>query len=108
MRISAASLRILAGWADTFAGRAPIGRWQGGEADAAGVIQMPWYEYSDEIDRFVTEMYEAKLVRSVDWMEWAGTPEAQRLISDPAEIAARHARRPHLPADHDHPRRALQ
>lgn len=87
MRISAASLRILAGWADVFARRGPIGRWQGGEADAAGVIQMPWYEYSDEINRFVAEMSEAKLVRSVDWMQWARTPEAQRLISDPAEIA---------------------
>lgn len=88
MRISAASLRILAGWTDTFAGRGPIGRWQGGEPDAAGVIQMPWYEYSDEIDRFVTAMYKAKLVRPVDWMRWAGTPEAQRLIADPAEVAS--------------------
>lgn len=48
---------------------------------------MPWYEYSDEIERFISEMYAAELVRSVDWMQWAGTPEAQRLIADPAEIA---------------------
>ncbi len=88
MRISAASLRILAGWADTFARPGPIGRWQGGERNAAGVIQMPWYEYSEELERFVTAMYKAKLVRPVDWMRWAGTPEAQRLMLDPAEVAS--------------------
>ena len=32
-------------------------------------------------------MYKAELVRPVDWMAWAGTPDAQRLITDPAEIA---------------------
>jgi hypothetical protein len=32
-------------------------------------------------------MYAAKLVRPVDWMRWAGTPEAQRLISDPTTVA---------------------
>ena len=39
MRIPKASLRILAGYAETFADHGHIGRWQGGEADAAGVIQ---------------------------------------------------------------------
>jgi hypothetical protein len=87
VKVSAASLRVLAGWADAFAAGPSIGRWQGGEADAAGVIQMPWYEYSDEINRFESEMYRARLVRPVDWVAWAGTPEAQRLIADPAEIA---------------------
>ena len=87
MRISAASLRVLAGYADTFAPHGPIGRWQGGKKDASGVIQMPWYEYSDEVDHFVSEMYAARLVRSIDWMRWAGTPEAQRLIADPTAIA---------------------
>ena len=87
MRIPKASLRILAGYAGAFAPHGPIGRWRGGEADARGVVQMPWYEYSAEIDRFTSDMYTAKLVRSIDWMRWAGTPEAQRLISDPTSIA---------------------
>ena len=87
MNVPAASLRVLAGWADTFGAGPSIGRWQGGEADASGVIQMPWYEYSDEIDRFVSDMYRVKLVRPVDWTAWSGTPGAQRLIGDPAEIA---------------------
>lgn len=88
MTIPDASLRLLAGWAETFARRGPIGRWQGGERDAAGVIQMPWYEYTDEMDRFVSEMYTAKLVQPVDWTRWQGTPEARRLIDDPAAIGA--------------------
>ncbi len=87
MRISKPSLRILAGYADAFASHGPIGAWRGGEANAAGVIQMPWYEYQPEIDRFVVDMYAAKLVRPVDWMRWAGTPEARDLISDPTTIA---------------------
>lgn len=88
MRISRASLRILAGYAETFAPHGSIGRWQGGEANAAGAIQMPWYEYQPEVDRFVQDMYAAKLVRPVDWMRWVGTPEAQRLMADAATIAS--------------------
>jgi hypothetical protein len=87
VRIPKSSLRVLAAYEEAFTPHGPIGRWQGGEADAAGVIQMPWYEYQPEIDRFVAEMYAAKLVRPVDWMRWAGTPEAQRLISDPTTVA---------------------
>jgi hypothetical protein len=87
VRISKTSLRVLADYAGAFAPDRPIGRWQGGEADAAGVIQMPWYEYQPVVDRFVADMYAVKLVRPVDWMSWAGTPAAQSLISDPAAIA---------------------
>ena len=88
MRISRASLRALAGYAETFTPHGPIGQWQGGEQNAAGVIQMPWYEYPPEVERFEADMYAAKLVRPVDWMRWAGTPEAQQLIEDPAAIAS--------------------
>jgi hypothetical protein len=68
VRISKAGLGVLASYADAFEPHGPIGRWQGGEADAAGVIQMPWYEYQPEVDRFVQDMYAAKLVdRSIGW-----------------------------------------
>lgn len=87
MRISRKSLQVLAGYAETFAPHGPIGRWQGGEKNGAGAIQMPWYEYQPEVERFEKDMYTANLVRPVDWMQWAGTPEAQHLISDPAAIA---------------------
>lgn len=87
MRVSRASLEVLAGYVPTFIAHGPIGRWQGGAADASGVIQMPWYEYSQEVERFTADMAAAELVRPVDWMRWAGTPAAQRLIADPAAIA---------------------
>ena len=87
MNVSEESLRVLASWADAFAGGLPTGRWQGGDADAAGTIQMPWYEYSDPIERFVADMSRAELVRPVDWMAWMATPRAQRLVRDPADIA---------------------
>ena len=74
VRISKASLRVLAGYAETFEWPGPIGRLQGGETDAAGVIHLGWYESEPEVDRFVEDMYAAKLVRPVDWMRWAGTP----------------------------------
>jgi hypothetical protein len=94
MPIPDASLRVLAAWADAFETGLPTGEWRGGEADAAGVIQMPWFEASDEIDRFTREMAGAGLVQSVPWMDWAQTEEAQRFIRDPGEIA--HATRDDL------------
>ncbi len=85
--IPAASLRVLAAWADTFAAPTPTGRWLGGEPGPDGTIGMPRYEGSAEIRRFVAEMTGTGLVRPIDWMAWAATPGAQRLIRDPAEIA---------------------
>jgi hypothetical protein len=87
MRISREGLGILAGYVEMFTPHGSIGRWRGGEADEAGVIQMPWYEYQPEIGRFAADMYAAGIARSIDWMRWAGTPEARRLISDPTAIA---------------------
>jgi Family of unknown function (DUF6508) len=87
VRISRKSLQVFAGYAETFAPHGPIGRWQGGEMNAAGAIQMPWYEYQPEVERFEKEMYAAKLVRPVNWMQWVGTAEAQHLICHPAAIA---------------------
>ena len=87
MKIPKASLQILAGYAETFEPHRSIGRLHDGETDATGLIHLGWYEYEPEVDRFEADMYAAKLVRPVDWMRWAGTPEAQRLIADPAAIA---------------------
>jgi Family of unknown function (DUF6508) len=87
VRISRASLQTLAGYAEAFAPHRSIGRLHDGETDATGVIHLGWYEYEPEVERFEADMYAAKLVRPVDWMQWAGTPEAQQLIADPAAIA---------------------
>jgi hypothetical protein len=87
VRISRASLQVLAGYAETFEPHRSIGRLHDGETDATGVIHLGWYEYEPEVERFEADMYAAKLVRPVDWMHWAGTREAQQLISDPTAIA---------------------
>jgi len=87
MTVPDESLRVLAGWADAFEMGVPVGQWRGGEAGPDGVIQMPWFELSDDLERFTREMSEYGFVRPVPWMGWAGTPEAQRLIQDPASIA---------------------
>jgi Family of unknown function (DUF6508) len=89
VRISRASLRILAGYAEAFAPNGAMGRRRGGEAERVGdEVQMPWYEYPAEVSRFVADMEAAKIVRQIDWTRWAGTPEGQRLISDPSAIAS--------------------
>lgn len=82
-----ASLEVLAGWADAFARGVSAGEWRGGERDAAGVITMPWFELSTEMQRFVADITGAGLVRPLDWMAWADTSDAQRLITDPEAIA---------------------
>jgi hypothetical protein len=86
-RVTDAGLRILASWFGFFASDADIGRWRGGEAGPGGVIQMPWFESSDEIQRFTGEMSEAGFVQPVPWMDWAQTPGALQLIQDPTAIA---------------------
>lgn len=85
--ITDANLRVLARWAEPFAAGGPVGRWRGGEAGADGVIQMPWFERSPEMERFTHEMAEAGFVRAVPWMDWAQTPPARRFIEDPASIS---------------------
>jgi len=84
--ISNEGLRVLAAYDGLFTGHEPIGRWQGGERDASGAMSMPWYEYSDEVNRFRRDMAVAGFVQPVDWMSWAATPEGLRLVRDPSAI----------------------
>jgi Family of unknown function (DUF6508) len=65
-----------------------VGRWGGGDRHADGVIQMPYYEPSDEMARFTREMAALGWVRVFDWMAWSATPRGQRLITDPSAIGA--------------------
>ena len=51
------------------------------------MIQMPWFDLSDEIQRFTRDMVDAGFVQPVDWMAWSQTPSAQRFIQDPRAIA---------------------
>ncbi|WP_052041751.1 DUF6508 domain-containing protein [Paracoccus sphaerophysae] len=63
------------------------GTWKGGEQQADGSIQMPWFAQSDAISDFVKAAYDLDWVRSFDWPEWTQTEEAFRLRNDPEALA---------------------
>lgn len=87
IEVTPEQLRVLASWAPRLERLESAGAWRGGERDAAGVITMPWFELSPEIDAFVSEVAAAGFVRPLDWGAWSATPEARRLIDDPTAIA---------------------
>ena len=81
------ALHRLASYEQVFA--APgfsVGRWAGGERDAKGVIQVPYYELGDEITHFSRDMAALGWVRPFDWMSWSTTPRARQLIAEPSAI----------------------
>jgi hypothetical protein len=87
--LTPAQLRCLADWLPIL--EAPgfvAGRWQGGDADAQGVIHMPWFEYDERVAGWPGACEGGTLiVMGFDWMTWLGTPEGRALSSDPAAIA---------------------
>jgi hypothetical protein len=87
--LTPAQLRCLADWLPIL--EAPgfvAGRWRGGETDAQGVIDMPWYDYDERVAGWPGGCEGGSLiVMGFDWMTWLGTPEGQALSSDPAAIA---------------------
>jgi hypothetical protein len=54
------------------------GEWHGGEAGEDGVIQMPWYELSEDASAFREELGRSGWLYVFDWMAWQD--EAKRLI----------------------------
>lgn len=47
------------------------GRWEGGDESEPGVIQMPWFSYSEEVLAFIQACYENDWVDSAfNWVEW--------------------------------------
>lgn len=56
-----------------------LGAWAGGEKRADGAVQMPYYSFSAEAERFISMTYESGWVIPFDWGTWAQTPEGQRL-----------------------------
>jgi hypothetical protein len=87
--LTPAQLRCLADWLPIL--EAPgfsAGRWQGGESDEQGVIQMPWFEYDAQIQGWPGACGdESLMVMGFDWMTWLRTPEGVTLSSTPAAIA---------------------
>jgi hypothetical protein len=83
------ALIALGAWAPRF--EAPdfrVGDWEGGVADAEGVIQMPFMSWSADVERFVDEVGRNGLVRPFDWMRWAQTPQGHDLLTNADAVAA--------------------
>ena len=59
-----------------------FGQWAGGK-ETDGVISMPWFDLSEEAQRFIEVVYDYGFVRAFDWMEWRQTDEAIALRDDP-------------------------
>jgi RimJ/RimL family protein N-acetyltransferase len=80
-------LRALARWApelETLGGSA--GTWAGGEADADGVIRMPYVVLSERILAFTREMTALGWIHPFDWPAWAGSPAGRRYLEDSSRI----------------------
>jgi hypothetical protein len=85
-------LRRIAAWKDRLA--APdftLGTWAGGTPDDDGVIQMPWFYYSDEGRRLIADL--ATVIEVFDWMAWTRT-----LRAESSSIARRQSRPPAPPS----------
>ena len=71
------------------------GVWKGGQKNADGVIQMPWFEYSDELLAFIRAFYAGGWVDTTcNWVEdgdWVRgfTDEPERLDSANVEDVRR-------------------
>ena len=66
---------------------AAFGEWKGGDEVEPGSITAPWFSRSELTSRFVEVAYRDGWVRpDFDWVEWAATPEAQRLRNDRGAI----------------------
>jgi hypothetical protein len=62
-----------------------VGQWRGGDQDADGVIQMPWFELSERALAFVSAL--GGILEVFDWPAWAATDEAKRLYTDRDALA---------------------
>jgi hypothetical protein len=81
-------LQALARWEERFASPGfSMGRWAVVTPRADGVLQMPWYEYSETALVFVADASAFGWVVAFDWMRWAAAPEAQRMLTDPRLVA---------------------
>jgi hypothetical protein len=80
-------LRVLAGYRPMLEQHGRFGEWAGGEQQADGSIQMPWYSFSEEADKYLRDLSRAGWVRPFDWPKWLSTKRGQQLLGDPAAVA---------------------
>lgn len=64
-----------------------FGTWRGGSANADGVIQMPWFDFSPEATAFLDDVRGSGWIEAFDWPAWVAMPEGRALTRDPDAIA---------------------
>ncbi len=64
-----------------------MGGWADVTPEADGVMQMPWYHYSDAAEAFIADACAFGWVVDFDWMEWSASPDGQCLLAAPALVA---------------------
>ena len=88
--LTPAQLRCLADWLPIL--EAPdftAGTWRGGDKDADGVMQMPWFEYDERIEGWPGACPGGSIVvMGFDWMTWLATPAGVAYSTGPAPIEA--------------------
>jgi hypothetical protein len=80
-------LRLLASYRPALARGDQFGEWAGGQRLADGAIQMPWYSFSEEAQKFLRALHRAEWVQPFDWPRWLSTKRGQQLLGDTAAIA---------------------
>jgi hypothetical protein len=76
-------------WADRFASHAfTFGQWVPSTTRDDGVIELGWFEMSDEAQAFVAEMYDLGWVYEFDWGRWLGSEAGRRLSSGPEAVTS--------------------
>ena len=88
--LTPAQLRCLADWLPILeASDFTPGTWQGGDTDADGVMQMPWFEYDKRIEGWPGACAGGSLiVMGFDWMTWLKSPEGVAYSTGPAPLEA--------------------
>lgn len=65
-----------------------FGTWARGDRLPSGAIQMPYYSFGPEAERFISMAYECGWVTPFDWGVWAQTAQGQRLLDGGDAVAA--------------------
>ena len=88
-----ARLEPMLAFLDAFPAGEEPGEWKGGDRDAQGVMQMPYFEPNETLDRFTGAVGSNGWLIVADWSPWvevasAGTQDPSRFESaTPEELA---------------------
>lgn len=83
------ALESLAGFLDRLSNPSfTAGEWVFSKSDNDEVMDMPYVQFESVAEEFIKAAYDNQwLDTQFDWLDWARSPEAARLIDDPRAIA---------------------